>query len=221
MQPMFQFANSSVVTLNFTSDGLVGGAGFNGTIYDIDCCCNSGLLKITEENPYLELASPGFLAGAPTYCPNLNCTWIITFSTDYEVLSNISMLNLRSIDTQPDLLTMMDNFGRTLMQKNTMLYGDVHESITTSGQLSFHFITSPVTAFPPTLAAPGFLIGLTLVRMEEERIRCVEFEIDMIRRVCRNRTVIFIHVKHLVPDFHFRSSTDQLANLSQLTYSHF
>ncbi|VDO17233.1 unnamed protein product [Haemonchus placei] len=35
MQPMFQFANSSTVTFNFTSDGLVGGSGFSGSVYNI------------------------------------------------------------------------------------------------------------------------------------------------------------------------------------------
>ncbi|KAK6731818.1 hypothetical protein RB195_007963 [Necator americanus] len=36
MQPAFQFANSNVVTMNFTSDGVVEGVGFNGTVYNIE-----------------------------------------------------------------------------------------------------------------------------------------------------------------------------------------
>uniref|UniRef100_A0A7I4Z029 CUB domain-containing protein n=1 Tax=Haemonchus contortus TaxID=6289 RepID=A0A7I4Z029_HAECO len=169
MQPMFQFANSSTVTFNFTSDGLVGGAGFSGSVYNIDCFCNYTLLQLTEENPYKEIASPGFLDGAPTYCPNLNCLWIVQFSTDYELVSNMSVLNLRSVDTPQDLLTVTDNFGRILIQKNVMSYGDVSEAITTSGQLSFNLVTSPVTAFSPSLMASGFLVQLTLVKKNFQR----------------------------------------------------
>nr|CDJ91560.1 Hypothetical protein CBG15442 [Haemonchus contortus] len=50
-----------------------------------------------------------------------------------------------------------------------MSYGDVSEAITTSGQLSFNLVTSPVTAFSPSLMASGFLVQLTLVKKNFQR----------------------------------------------------
>ncbi|VDL69297.1 unnamed protein product [Nippostrongylus brasiliensis] len=169
MQPLFQFANSSMVSMAFTSDGLVGGSGFSGYVYDIDCSCGSNVFLLSEENSSMNISSPGLLSGAPTYCPDISCLWSVQFSTDYEVLTNFLLLNLRVVSAQTDFLTVKDNFGRILLEENSNQYVPIPVMITTSGQLFFEFSSLPVTAFPPPTSPQGFLIDLTLVKKNFQR----------------------------------------------------
>ncbi|CAJ0609790.1 unnamed protein product [Cylicocyclus nassatus] len=165
MQRTFQFASESVVSMNFTSDGVVQGPGFNGTVYSIDCTCDSGILRLNETRRTLQVASPGFLAGAPTYCPNLTCSWIVQFPIDNEVVLNVSMVQLRAI-SQFDQLLIEDNFGRTIIATNSTIYYGQRTFIFTSGELRISFVSSTTTFFPPQNAQPGFLLDLVLVKKE-------------------------------------------------------
>ncbi|WKY14230.1 hypothetical protein Q1695_000069 [Nippostrongylus brasiliensis] len=169
MQPLFQFANNSVVSMAFTSDGLVGGSGFSGYVYDIDCSCGPNIFLLSEEERSINISSPGLLSGAPTYCPDVSCSWSVEFSTDYEVLTNFLLLNLRVVSAQTDFLTVKDNFGRILLEENSNQYVPIPVMITTSGQLFFEFSSLPVTAFPPPTSPQGFLIDLTLVKKNFQR----------------------------------------------------
>ncbi|KAE9414153.1 hypothetical protein Angca_001176, partial [Angiostrongylus cantonensis] len=159
IQPVFQFASTNKVSLEFTSDGVVEGVGFSGNVYNIDCTCNSGNRYLSEESSFLQLTSPGLLSGAPTYCPNISCYWIIKFSTEYEIVSRISTLSLRSYMEQ-DLLTIIDRFGRVILRANSDVTGP-KDMITTSGELSLNFTSSPTTAFPLSAIRPGFIIEIT------------------------------------------------------------
>ncbi|KAK6731819.1 hypothetical protein RB195_007963 [Necator americanus] len=163
MQPAFQFANSNVVTMNFTSDGVVEGVGFNGTVYNIDCSCKSGVFRLDPQNTLLKIGSPGFLSGAPTYCPNLNCSWTVTFPNDYELILNVSALNLRTGSTV-DQLMVADNFGKILLSSNSTILFGPRIFVLTSGEVSFKFTSSATSAFPPSLDQSGFLLDLMLVQ---------------------------------------------------------
>ncbi|VDM52537.1 unnamed protein product [Angiostrongylus costaricensis] len=171
IQPVFQFASTNRVSLEFTSDGTVEGVGFSGNVYNIDCTCNSGNRYLSEEFRFLQLTSPGLLSGAPTYCPNISCYWIIKFSTEYEIVSRISTLSLRSYMEQ-DLLTIMDRFGRVMLRANSDVTGP-KEMITTSGELSLNFTTSPTTAFPLSAIQPGFVIEITLFKKNVRRKKII------------------------------------------------
>ncbi|VDM78459.1 unnamed protein product [Strongylus vulgaris] len=163
MQRTFQFASENDVIMNFTSDGVVQGVGFNGTVYNIDCACNSGTSQLHQNNTLLQINSPGLLSGAPTYCPNLNCSWTVQFPNDYEVVLNVSMVQLRAV-SQFDQLAVKDNFGRTILTTNSTIYYGQRKFVFTSGQFLVNFLSSPITFFPPQNAQPGFLLDMMLVK---------------------------------------------------------
>ncbi|KAL6723552.1 hypothetical protein Aduo_018541 [Ancylostoma duodenale] len=168
MQRTFQFASTNVVTMNFTSDGTVQGVGFNGSVYNIDCTCGSDVYQMTPNNTSLQIASPGFLHGAPTYCPKLNCFWTIKFPTDHEVILNISAINLRT-GSQQDQFLIADNFGRILLSTNSTIYYGPTELIVTSGQVTVSFTSTSTMVFSPPLTQQGFLLDLSIVKRNIRR----------------------------------------------------
>ncbi|KAJ1347094.1 hypothetical protein KIN20_002054 [Parelaphostrongylus tenuis] len=158
----FQFASTSRISIKFNSDAIVEGVGFIGSVYNIDCTCNSGDHHLSEESPFLRLTTPGLLSGAPTYCPNLRCYWTIKFSTKYEIVLTISMLNLRSY-MEEDVLTMTDRFGRIIFRANSDT-SELRKILITSGKISLNFTSSPITGFPLLAIKSGFIIETTLLK---------------------------------------------------------
>ncbi|EYB87958.1 hypothetical protein Y032_0254g291 [Ancylostoma ceylanicum] len=163
MQRTFQFASTQVITMNFTSDGTVQGVGFNGSVYNIDCACGSGVYQLTPNDTLLQITSPGFLHGAPTYCPELNCFWTIKFPVDYEVMLNISDINLRT-GSQQDQFVIADNFARVLLSTNSTTYYGPTRFIITSGQVSINFTSASTMVLSPPLTREGFLVDLRMVK---------------------------------------------------------
>ncbi|RCN44978.1 CUB domain protein [Ancylostoma caninum] len=151
--------------MNFTSDGTAQGVGFNGSVHNIDCTCGSRVYQMTPNDTSLQIASPGFLNGAPTYCPKLDCFWTIKFPTNHEVILNISYINLRTGSQQDQFFT-ADNFGRILLSTNSTIYYGPTKLIITSGQFSVNFTSTSTMVFSPPLSQQGFLLDLSIVKIK-------------------------------------------------------
>ncbi|KAK0397687.1 hypothetical protein QR680_002220 [Steinernema hermaphroditum] len=173
----FGFPQHKSLDLTFNSDEVGSAVGFKAVVTYQDCQCDQNKIIRMDVNKPVDIFSAGYQNDL-SYCPDLSCSWKVTFPEDYVLSVDAADVDLRGSGnpeedcSQTPSLLVTDVFNRTIecfsaMPENVSLTASVTSGvayITFQGDSSYFFYNF-------NQRARGFHLQLSLTKMDMTKQR--------------------------------------------------
>uniref|UniRef100_A0A1I7ZAJ9 CUB domain-containing protein n=1 Tax=Steinernema glaseri TaxID=37863 RepID=A0A1I7ZAJ9_9BILA len=162
----FGFPEHDNLNLAFKSDGLGSAVGFKANVAYQNCQCDQNRRIVMNESSVVDIFSAGY-ENDLSYCPDLRCSWIVTFPEDY-------VLSLKAVDVdlrypnraEQNIVFVKDVFNRT-MNSFSILPNATSTGSVTSGVAYISFAgDSSYFFYSFNDRARGFYLQLSLTKMD-------------------------------------------------------